>query len=124
MAAPFGVLFYFLYLKGMGIEVPVFVFFNYVLLAIATSMVVCLTLNEVLLKLNGGKFKLRRLLFRWTLPTLYVFLVWAVSFVLTMLFPSAEVFQFLFGALIATVLFVVVILRLRHLFDRLDKGEW
>ncbi len=124
LAVPFVVLFYFLYLKETGIEMPVFVFINYILLAIATSMVVCLALNEVLLKLSGGKFRFRRLVFRWTLLTSYFFLVWGVSFFLAVLFPSAQTFQFLFGALIATLLFMIAVLKLRHLFDRFDKGEW
>lgn len=124
LAAPFVVLFYFLYLKEMGIEVQQSTYANYGVLALAIGSVVGLTLNEVFLKLNGGKFKLRRLVFRWTLLISYLFLLWTAYFLLTLLFPWVEtIFQFMWGMLAATAIFVTMIVKLRHLFNRLDKGE-
>lgn len=125
LVAPFAVGFYFLYLKTMGLEVPLWVLLNYSLLAIAVSSIISLTLNDVLLRLSGERFRFRRLVFRWTLLTSYYFLVWATSFGLTVFFPWAgALFQFLFGVLVATAIFLIIALRLRHLFGRLDKGEW
>jgi len=125
LVTPFAIIFYFLYLKTMGVEVPAWVLANYLLFGLSVSLVVCLTLNEALLRVSGGRFKFRRLVFRWTLLTSYFFLIWVVFFFLTMLFPWAETFfQYFFGMLIGTAIFVIIILRFRHLFSTLDKGEW
>lgn len=117
---------YFLYLKTIDIEISTKFLFNSIVLVTFTSAVGCLTLNEVLLKtLYGERFNFKRLAFRWGLPMMYCSLVWIASVLMPLLIPSVETFfQLFYGTLLATAAFVIVILRFRHVFSRLDKGEW
>lgn len=124
--AVFALIFYFLYLETIGIEIPSWFFFNSLLLVNFAGVVACLTLNEVLLRvLYGERFNFKRLAFRWILPTVYCSLVWAASVLMSLVIPFVQTFfQLLLGTLLATFIFVIIILRLRHLFNKLDKGEW
>jgi hypothetical protein len=117
---------YFLYLKTIGIEISTRLFFTFVILVTFLSTVACLTLNEALLKiLYDERFNFKRLAFRWMLPTMYCSLVWIASVLMSLTIPFVETFfQLFFGTLLATAIFVIIILRFRHLFGTLDKGEW
>ena len=122
----FVLIFYFLYLETIGIEIPTRFFFDSLLLTNLASVIACLTLNEVLLKILCDKrFNSKRLAFRWIIPTMYCSLVWIASILMSFAIPFVETFfQLFFGTLLATAIFVIVILRFRHLFSTLDKGEW
>jgi len=125
-AVVFVLIFYFLYLKTMGIEMPTRFFFDSLLLTNLASVIACLTLNEALLKILCDKrFNFKRLAFRWIIPTMYCSLIWIASVLMSMTIPFVEIFfQLFFGTLLATAIFVIIILRFRHLFSTLDKGEW
>jgi hypothetical protein len=116
--------FYFLYLKTIGVEVSGWFYFDTMLLVILLASAACLILNEALLKmLYGESPRFKRLVFRCAIIAMYVFLVWVASSFMSIVFSQIELLlQFLFGALLATTIFVIIILRLRHLFNRLDKG--
>jgi hypothetical protein len=116
--------FYFLYLKTIGVEVSGWFYFDTMLLVILLTSVACLILNEALLKiLYGESLRFKRLIFRCAVIAMYVFLVWAASSFVSIVFSQIGLlFQFLFGALLATAIFVIIILRFRRLFNRLDRG--
>jgi hypothetical protein len=122
----FVLIFYFLYLETIGIEIPTRFFFDSLLLTNLASVIACLTLNEALLKiLYNERFNFKRLAFRWIIPIIYCSLIWIASILMSLTIPFVEMFfQLFFGTLVATAIFVLIILRLRHLFSRLDKGEW
>jgi cation transport ATPase len=116
---------YLLYLKTIGIEVSEWLFFNYTLFTLVVGFIFSLTLNEVLLKVYGGEFKFKRLVFRWTLMTSYFSLLYGMSLFLSILLPWATAFwQFFFGTLLATAIFLSIVWKSRPLFGRLDQGKW
>jgi hypothetical protein len=125
--AVFAFIFYFLYLKTIGIEISTaFMITVLLFMVLPVATIACLTLNECLLRvLYHERFNIKRLVFRCTLPIMYVSLLWVTSLLTSVILPRVEVFfQFFFGVLLATAVFVLVLLRFRHLFSRLDKGEW
>lgn len=124
--AAFAVIFYFLYLKTIGIQISTRFFFDSLLLVNFVGIASCLILNEALLKiLYGERFNFKRLAFRLMIPTMYCSLVWAASILMSLIIPFVEVFfQLLSGTLLATAIFMIIILRFRHVFNRLDKGDW
>jgi hypothetical protein len=129
MAIPLAVLFivaiYLGYLKIIGAEISEWSFFSYCIVVIIVSFIVYLAVNEVLLKMYGGEFKLSRLVFRCALMTSYFSLIYGVSIFLSVLFPWGAVFwQFFFGTLVATAIFLSITWKSRHLFGRLDQGKW
>jgi hypothetical protein len=121
----FITVFYLLYLDTIGVELSDQFFISSLIFVAIGSSIVCMALNEVLLKMYGGQFKFKRLVFRWILLTSYLSLVYGTYLCSSLLFPWATLFWlFFFGALPATVIFVAIALKARHLFSRLDKGEW
>jgi len=125
--AVFAFAFYFLYLKTIGIEISAEFMLSvllFVILPIAT--IACLFLNECLLKLlHHERFNIKRLVFRCMLPIMYVSSLWATSLLTSALLPEVKIsYQFIFKAVLATAFFAIIVLRFRHLFNRLDKGEW
>jgi len=125
LVALFTFAFYFLYLKTIGIEISECFFLSSLLLVISTGFIVCLALNEVLQKLYGGQFKFKRLVFRWVLLTSYFSLIYGAYICLSILFPWVTTFwQFFWGTLMATAIYVTIILKSKQLFSRLDRGEW
>ena len=121
-AVPLIVLFYFLYLDTVGVDISVLDFFNSMLIVLPISFIVCLTFHELLLKMYGGQFKFKRLLFRLLLATSYFMLCEGAYLCLSTLFPWATVYyQFFFGGLIATGIYVIIILKSRHHFPKFDK---
>lgn len=125
IVALFAVGFYFLYLKTIGIEITEWFFLSALLLVLSGSSIICLALNEILLKTYGGQFKFKRLVFRWALMTSYFSLIYGVSLLLSILLPWVTAFwQFFAGTLVATAIFVTAVLKAKGLLGRLDKGEW
>jgi hypothetical protein len=121
----FILLFYFLYLKTIGVDLSESSLMGYLFSAIFASLAVCFALNEFLLKVYEGRFKFKRLLFRWMLIALFALPLSGAYLFLSILFPWASTYhQMLFGGLIATGIFVTVILKCRNLFNKLDTGEW
>jgi hypothetical protein len=121
----FGVGFYFLYLKTIGTEVSDWFFLSSMVSVVFGSLAICLALNELLLRTYGGHSRFKRLLFRWSLMALFFSLLTGTFFSLSALLPSVDIFfRFLYGALLVTVIFAAIVIRFRHLFNRLDKGEW
>jgi len=117
--------FYLLHLKTIGVVVSDWFFLSSIISVIFGSLVVCLAFNELLLKTYGGQFKFKRLLFRWILIGINFSLLMGAYFSLSTLFPKATMFyHFLFSGLIDTIIFVIIIIKFRHLFSRLDNGEW
>ena len=107
-----------------SVEVSGWFYFDTMLLVILLASVACLILNEALLKmLHGESLRFKRLVFRCAIIAMYVFLIWIASSFMSIVFSQIELLlQFLFGTLLATTIFVIIILRLRHLFNRLDRG--
>jgi len=121
----FIAIFCLLYLKTIGVELSDWFFFSSLILVAIGGFIVSLALNEVLQKMYGGRFKFKRLVFRWVLLTSYFSLIYGAFFCLSLAFPWAETYwQFFFGSLIATAIFITIILKSRQLFSRLDKGDW
>jgi hypothetical protein len=121
----FVYIFYLLYLKTIGVEVSEWSFFSFGVVILIAGFIVCLGLNEVLLKVYGGEFNLKRLVFRWALMTSYFSLIYGVSLLLSILLPWATAFwQFFAGTLAATAIFVALVLKNKGLLGRLDKGKW
>jgi len=121
--ALFSVVIYLFYIETTGTELSDMFLLSSIISVIFGSLVVCLGLNELLLKIYGGQFKFKRLLFRWMLIGINFALLMGTYLSLSTLFPQATTFyHFLFSGLIDTVTFMAIILRFRGLFDRLDKG--
>jgi hypothetical protein len=125
LVAIFAVAFYLGYLKIIGVEISEWSFLSSLLLIAIGGFIVCLALNEVLQKIYGGQFKLKRLVFRWTLLTSYFSLIYGAFFCISIILPwTTTYWQFFLGTIIATGIFVILILKGRPLFNKLDKGEW
>jgi hypothetical protein len=124
--AVFATGFYFLYLETIGIEISTWLFFTSIVWVTFLGAVICLTLNEAILKIwCSERFNFKRLVFRWMIPTMYCSLIWVASVLMSLIIPFVETFfQLFFGTLLATAIFVIIILRFRHLFSQLDKGDW
>jgi hypothetical protein len=116
---------YLLYLKTVGVDISDWFFFSSLLVVIVGGFIVRLGLNEVLLKMYGGEFKFKRLVFRWVLMASYFSLLSLASLCFALVFPWETTFwQSFSGALVATAIFVRILLKTRGLFGRLDKGKW
>jgi hypothetical protein len=122
----FVTVFYPFYLRTVGVELSDQYLISSLFSIAIGSLIVCLALNEALRKIYGGQqFKFKRLVFRWILLTSYLSLVYVAYLGLSLLFPQTTLFwQFLWAALPITVIFVLMALRARHLFSRLDTNEW
>jgi hypothetical protein len=110
------------YLRATGTEVSDFFFWNSLLSVILISLAASLTLNEVLVKKNGGKFRIRRLVFRWIMMASYFVLFLAIYTVFsTLLQPMEVAVAPIFSLLLASGIYVVVLYKGRRLFGRLDR---
>jgi len=113
------------YLKAAGVEVSEWFFFSSTIVIAIIGFFISLTLNEALAKVYGGEFKVKRLVFRWTLIASYFSLIYGVSLLLSILLPWVTTFwQFFVGTLAATAIFLTIVLKARRLFGRLDQGKW
>jgi hypothetical protein len=125
LAALFLVTIYLGYLKVTGVEISEWFTVNVVIVVNIVTFPIYLALSEVLVKVYGGQFKFKRLVFRCVLTTSYFALIYGVSLFLSVLFPWATTFwQFLAGTLMATAIFLTIVLKARSLFGRLDQGNW
>jgi len=109
------------YLRATGTEVSDF-FWNSVLSVILISLAISLTLIEVLMKKNGGKFRIRRLIFRWIMMASYFLLFLAICTVFSTLFQPMEVAIVpILSLLLAAGIYMVILYKGRRLFGRLDR---
>jgi hypothetical protein len=122
---PVFVAFFIVMISLLYLEVEISLYAIYLLSVLFGGFFVCLALNEVLQKIYGGQFKFKRLFFRWMLIGLFLVPFVGVYFCLLAFLPWSPIFfQFLFSGLIATGIFMLIIYRFRHLFNKLDTGEW
>jgi hypothetical protein len=123
--ALFSLVIYLFYIGTTGTELSDWFLLSSIISVIFGSLVVCLGLNELLLKIYGGKFKFKRLLFRWMLIGINFALLMSAYLSLSTFFPQATTFyHFLFSGLIDTGIFMLIIYKFGPLFNRLDTGEW
>jgi len=116
---------YLFYIGTTGTELSDWFLTSSIISVIFGSVVVCLGLNELLLKMYGGQPKFKRLLFRWMLMGINFALLTSAYLALTTIFPSAaDSYRFLFSGLIDTGIFMLIIYRFKNLFNKLDTGEW
>jgi hypothetical protein len=125
MGAFFAYVFYVVYLLEIGVQISELDLFTHGILIAIIGFIIGLTLYEILLKVYGGEFKFKRLVFRWTLMTSYFSLIYGTFLLFSVLFPWITTFwQWDFGTLTATAIFLIIVWKSRPLLGRLDQGKW
>lgn len=116
--------FYLVYLKASDVEISDSYFLQTIFSVIVAGSLFGMVLNELLVWKTGGRFKIKRLFFRWVIVGSYLLLFIGIYAVLSIVFPfAAVIYLLLFGALTATWIFVIIALKEKHLFSKLDRAE-